>query len=334
MDITFDRRRFFFTLGCLGLSGLVDPFSLEALGGRPRPVESHPASGPGRPASRFGHPASRGHPQADAFQSLVEAERAFARDARDGVSEAFVRALGEEGLVFAPGPVNGREHHAAQPLPPDVVLSWHPRVAAVSLGGDLGYTSGPYVARSRPDADRAGYGHYLSIWRRSSENEPWRLRLDIGTPHGPLADQDAVPPDVRPLPDGVGREAFQEPESVERKLVEASEGFHEALGVRSLSAISARWLDDRTRAYRTGVEPAGGPGAMVERLGVDRGDGVSVDETLLARGVAVSRDLAWILRGYRVEGPTGAEEAGNLVEIWVAREDGWKLVVGLRHVHP
>lgn len=327
MEITLDRRRFFRTMGCLGLSGLLDPFPLEALGGRPGPVGPDPVSG-------FGRPASRRRAPADAFRSLVEAERAFARDARDGVSAAFVRALGEEGVIFAPGPVNGRERHTAQPLPPDFVLSWHPRVAAVSLGGDLGYTSGPYVARSRPGAEQAGFGHYLSVWRRSSEDDRWRLRLDIGTPHGRLADQDTVPEDPAALPDDEGRQAFQGSEAADRALVEASEAFHEALGTTSPSAVSSRWLDDRTRAYRTGVEPAAGPDAMVARLGVGGEGGSSVDRALLDRGLAASGDLAWILRGYRTAGADGAEEVGNLVEIWVAREGGWKLVVGLRHVHP
>ena len=44
------------------------------------------------------------------LQALVEAERAFARAAATkGTRDAFLEFLADDGIVFQPGPINGKE---------------------------------------------------------------------------------------------------------------------------------------------------------------------------------------------------------------------------------
>src|SRR5918911_387999 len=78
------------------------------------------------------------------LQSLVEAERAFARTALDkGIREAFIANIADDGVLFRPRAVAGKkwmEEHTSQPG----VLTWQPVFAFVSRAGDMGYTTGPW----------------------------------------------------------------------------------------------------------------------------------------------------------------------------------------------
>lgn len=153
-------------------------------------------------AALFPRPIEEPGAEPPYLESLVQAERAFARRATEiGASAAFLEVLAEDAVVFNPGPVHGRELHTTRPWPREYVLEWHPRVAAVSAAGDLGYTSGPYVFRASPEAENAAYGHYFSVWRRESADGPWKLVLDMGTPHAPVGDEEDVISDVREFPE-------------------------------------------------------------------------------------------------------------------------------------
>src|SRR4051812_50131302 len=76
---------------------------------------------------------------AQAAQALVDAERKFAQAAQEkGTRAAFREFLAEDGIVFRPGPVNGREVWRGRPdSGPDLV--WEPTFAAIARSGDFGY---------------------------------------------------------------------------------------------------------------------------------------------------------------------------------------------------
>src|SRR5438552_11925803 len=93
--------------------------------------------------------------------AIVEAERAFARAAATkGTRDAFLEFLADDGIIFQPGPVNGKQFWQAR-TPRKGLLSWEPIFADVSLAGDMGYTTvpsefRPIVAGVKP----AGCGQY------------------------------------------------------------------------------------------------------------------------------------------------------------------------------
>src|SRR5438445_1051794 len=75
--------------------------------------------------------------------AIVEAECAFARAAATkGTRDAFLEFLTDDGIIFQPGPVNGKQFWQAR-APRKGLLSWEPIFADVSLAGDMGYTTGP-----------------------------------------------------------------------------------------------------------------------------------------------------------------------------------------------
>src|SRR5262249_11512065 len=132
----------------------------------------------------------------DALQSLVDAERGFSRTSvEQGMRDAFLGNLADDGIVFQPLPVNGKSVWAARAKPASTLI-WEPAFAEVSAAGDLGYTTGPWELRPQADADRPTlHGHFHTVWRRAPGG-PWKVAVDIGGAH------DALDP-------GVGSGAFE-----------------------------------------------------------------------------------------------------------------------------
>ena len=113
-------------------------------------------------------------------RALVEMEHAFARAAATkGTRDAFIEFLADDGIIFQPGPVNGKKFWTAR-APRKGWLSWEPEYADVSRAGDLGYTTGPWEFRANgPDEKPAAFGEYFTIWKKQSDGS-WKAVLDRG----------------------------------------------------------------------------------------------------------------------------------------------------------
>ena len=79
--------------------------------------------------------ATAAAPGPDALQSLVDAERGFSRmSVEQGMKDAFLGNLADDGVVFQPLPVNGRRVWEARAKSP-ATLIWEPAFAEVSAAG-------------------------------------------------------------------------------------------------------------------------------------------------------------------------------------------------------
>jgi ketosteroid isomerase-like protein len=120
------------------------------------------------------------------LQSLVAAEREFsARSVRNGMKDAFLAYLAEDGVIFRPVPTNGRESWKTRENPKGTLI-WEPTFAEVSEAGDLGVDSGPWEYRLPGDSTRQQtlHGHFVSVWKRVPKG-PWRVAADLGVSHRP-----------------------------------------------------------------------------------------------------------------------------------------------------
>src|SRR5213595_2860652 len=109
---------------------------------------------------------------------LVAMERAFAKAAATkGTRDAFLEFLADDGIIFQPGPVNGKQFWQAR-TPRKGRLSWEPVFADVSLAGDLGYTTGPYEFRPNGADDKPiAFGQYFTVWKKQTDGS-WKVALD------------------------------------------------------------------------------------------------------------------------------------------------------------
>src|SRR5215204_2937227 len=106
-----------------------------------------------------------------ALQDMVKTEQAFSKMAEEkNTREAFLAFIADDGLLFRPGAVNGKKWLLEHPPPPSdkkPLLAWQPAFAGMAESGDLGFTTGPWEARSDVnDAKPSGYGHFVTVWKK------------------------------------------------------------------------------------------------------------------------------------------------------------------------
>ncbi|MCB1183915.1 prolyl oligopeptidase family serine peptidase [bacterium] len=123
--------------------------------------------------------------------ALLDADRRFAADvaAAAAADRATVWAgwFAADGRQVVPGAVvSGRDAIVALMAPvfgaPGSGLAWAPDRAVAAGGGDLGWTSGRYVAtHAGPDGPVRSEGRYVTVWRRQPDGT-WKVDLDTGVP--------------------------------------------------------------------------------------------------------------------------------------------------------
>ncbi|HEU4364220.1 MAG TPA: nuclear transport factor 2 family protein [Candidatus Krumholzibacteria bacterium] len=232
--------------------------------------------------------------------SLVAAERAFAEmSVTVSMRDAFLENLADDGLVFRPGPVNGKELWRDRPAS-NAVLSWEPVYAEVAEGGDVGFTTGPWEFRPDRDSEPVAFGHYVSVWRRDGDG-PWKVVADIGIDHARVADAPVLSWTTRKA----SRLRTSEPVAL---LHAADERFAQAAAVDAASAYRAHGVTD-LRLYRAGMPPVTGLDAACDLAGavpatdmkptkVDCGGDGEFGYTIGSVGTPVS---AWYLRIWRLD---------------------------------
>ena len=124
-----------------------------------------------------------------ARQSLMEADREFARSVAERRLEAWVEAFDTAGiqmrpnLPFTPGHTEIRRLMTPAFADTSWHLSWEPHLAFVSASADLGYTLGTYrsVRHDSIGQERSGTGKYVTIWRKQADGG-WKVVFDGGNP--------------------------------------------------------------------------------------------------------------------------------------------------------
>jgi ketosteroid isomerase-like protein len=142
-----------------------------------------------------------------ALDSLVEAERAFARSAvRKGIRDSFLEYFADDALALTPEPQPGKARLRTSPARPfsELELTWEPRTDDVVAAGDLGWLTEPSTfidhTASPPPVQ---HGNYLSVWRRQADGQ-WQVFLDVGCQ---VPERPSSPTGSRGSPSGIARRA-------------------------------------------------------------------------------------------------------------------------------
>ncbi|MGV3539653.1 MAG: YybH family protein [Rufibacter sp.] len=195
--------------------------------------------------------------------SIVSAERQFAASALHGVKEAFLAVLDEEGILFRPKPVNGKEATEKGPASPGL-LTWYPEYAEIAASGEMGYTTGPFEFKMSATDPKSAHGHYVSIWRKNAQGI-WKLLLDVGVNH----------PQVTPAPALHFTKAADPVKPFRKPVDKANAGnqllllektFAKNTSEQGLEAAYTAFLAPDARFYRTNQVPVLGKNQILEKL--------------------------------------------------------------------
>jgi hypothetical protein len=296
------------------------------------PRRRHQRRQPGHELLRLEHERRRPvapAPSGGAWRKVVDTELAFAAAAESqGTKDAFLAFLADDGVVFQPGPVNGKGWWKDRPKKPGV-LRWRPAFAAVARDGSLGFTTGPWVfGAPGAAAGTPPHGWFATIWRREPDGI-YRFVADGGvgsTGAAPdLAKVDAVvsyrPPKTDPAKD----------ETVRVMSLEAMEArFLALVREKGLAAAYAELLDDEARALREGGPLVSGRKAIVAAAAAQP---IPASWTVQGSGVALSNDLGYTYGAWTAAGDKPAN--GWFLRAWRrAPGGGWTLALDLLMTGP
>jgi ketosteroid isomerase-like protein len=268
-------------------------------------------------------------PSADeAGRAMVDSERKFYQMSQEkGTRAAFLAFLADDGVVFRPGPVNGKEAWGKRPET-GLDLIWEPTFAAIARSADFGYTTGPAKWRAnKKDEKFLGYGQFVSIWKKQKDGS-WKVALDCGIENPEPAGK---PEPLRMFVPEEGKEVkIVEPRGKALPLPEAHKQFVDAAKTNSGEATLAVAAEE-IRVYREGSFPAVGKSAAATLLNAKAGK-MSFEQ--LGGDMSRSADLAYSYGKYSLS-RDGNTEAGHFLQIWQTDATGmWKLVVDWQQALP
>jgi ketosteroid isomerase-like protein len=275
-----------------------------------------------------------------ALQEMVDTERAFAKKSADeGVRPAFLAFIADDGILFRPNAVKGKQWMSEHPVPPSdkrPLLSWYPSVADISLVGDMGYTTGPWEFRpDSHDAKAVAWGNFLTVWKRQPDGS-FKFVIDLGISN-PKPEQDDTPwqGSGRELgPPAGGGSARNKETGV--ALTAHEREFSAASQTRGAQTAFAEVAANGVRLFRNGQQPVVGKANAVSAL---RDVAKWTWEPAFA-DVARSGDLGYSYGSYELVKadpalkPEERIERGNYYRIWKRlKEPGqsvnWRVVSDL-----
>ena len=267
-----------------------------------------------------------------ALQSMIDTELAFARMAAEqGTRPAFMAFIAEDGILFRPRAVKGKQWMVDHPLPPSdkrPLLSWYPSVAGIAAAGDMGYTTGPWKFKGDiKDANPSAFGNFLTIWKKQADGS-WKFAIDLGIsnpqPGGIIAPWQ-MPKNYMGNGGGVGLGNSKKDISA---LTEREREFSRDSVSRGARQAFEDRADRDVRLFRNGQQPMvkADAGAF---LGTNAGNWTWVPAF---EDVSRSGDVGYTYGTYQIASKDAAAkivESGNYFRIWKKQAGKWLIVADL-----
>lgn len=250
-----------------------------------------------------------------AVKPLVDAEQGFADlAARQGIRQAFLTNLADDGVVFEPTERNGKQFWKSF-AETSAFLSWKPVWADMSSDARLGYTVGPWEYRAAGKSSPvAATGSYLTIWLRQADGS-YKAILDIGVAH----------PATTELPFSSATEV----PGVKSKIAPPFDGTQitDIFSQKNLAGGYFEHMSEDVRVLREGVMPFVGKSKAF--VGIETMDRAISPDGVLNFGVrlsAVYGNLLYATGTYDLTFRDKSTKKWSFVQIWKLRDGKWVLV--------
>lgn len=129
------------------------------------------------------------------FQAMVDADRSLSSYAvNQGTKAAYLKYLGDDGVIFKPEATNGKDWWNLQKTEPPVVLKRTMEYADIAANGLLGYTTGVWEQTPKaPARSERQIGQYLTVWSKKPDGKFYAI-IDVMTRY-----DEAAPPVGNPM---------------------------------------------------------------------------------------------------------------------------------------
>lgn len=255
-------------------------------------------------------------------QKIYETEKAFAKaSAEKGINQAFTEYLADEGIIFEPLPVNGREFWQNRSASPAYLIR-NPALIDVSANGALGYSTGNSAYRPQgKDDPNTFYGEYATVWQRQPDGS-YKAVLDIGIAH----DKPSVIETEWKSPTSAADQTAPKTNSTA-----AAQSFFETAQNDGIAKAYKEFAADDIRLLRDKMMPVTGKKAALEYLKKDK-SAIKYSKRMFFVGAG---DLAYLSDIYTILNKENKSiEKGNIVQIWKLRGGVWQIVLDVAAQFP
>ena len=240
-------------------------------------------------------------------KDLANEEGKFAAfSVKNGMRAAFLEFFAAQSWLLRPDLVDAQAWLRGRPDPP-IVLDWKSQNTILSASGDLGFSTGPSIYRSKADPKApAAHGQFFSIWQKQ-KNGDWKVLIDHGISHGPSATPDALP--TTPL---IALDlAAQKPGGT---VYDAEQDFIDRTNKADSKIAYESSVTSRTILLRSGEFPVSGKTAAIAHVNSKEG---TWSWTPKLRGASVANDFACVVGSYVGNTVKGEKQNGHYVRLWV-----------------
>lgn len=266
------------------------------------------------------------------LQEMVKTEQAFSQMAAErNTADAFLAFIADDGVLFRPDAVNGKEwivKHAAPASAKRSLLTWQPAFAGMAAAGDLGFTTGPWeFKQDSKDEKPSGYGHFVTLWKKQADGT-WKFVLDLGINHptsgGPMTiwhpTEPKAPARIQRVDVAIAR----------RNLLDWDRGYLQRSAKHGLVKAFVAYASPDVRLYRVGSLPFISRTAAANALSSVKGE---VRWTTTGGDVSRSGDLGYTYGTYEVADGTSVTERGSYLRIWKNEHGAWRIVLDVANPH-
>lgn len=261
------------------------------------------------------------------LEEMVASERAFAKMSEEkGTAPSFLAFIAEDGILFRPKAVKGKQWMIENPPPASDKrpwLKWEPTFAHMARSGDMGYTFGPWeYRRDIKDAEAVAFGHFLTVWTKQPDGT-WKFAVDLGISHP----KHTTAPTVLDLPSApieAPAAKMVNVKSETEKLLSKDKDISKESAASTASAAFEKNATNDVRLFREGKFPMTGRKLAMAALAPNVW--IWVPE---AAGVSGSGDLGYSYGTYELRDAAKLLETGNYMRIWKKEGGKWKIAVDL-----
>ena len=262
-------------------------------------------------------------------RALVEMEHAFAKAAATrGTRDAFIEFLADDGIVFQPGPVNGKKFWTQRERRKGL-LSWEPEYADVSRAGDLGWTTGPWEFRPNgPEDEPVSFGEYFTIWKKQGDSS-WKAVLDRG-----VSTDKSYATKLLQFPRNDEASDLKTKANVallREKLMKLETDFSAAVAKKGAVNAFEEYLAEDVRMLRADQAPALGKQRALEVVSSRLGN-LSWQPTMA--DVSMSGDLGYTYGTFELKNRGVLVEHGSYVRVWKKIGRAWQVVMDVASPDP
>jgi ketosteroid isomerase-like protein len=266
-----------------------------------------------------------------ALQSMVKTERAFAAMSEErGIRESFLAFIADDGILFRPTAVKGKQWMTEHPLPASdkrPLLSWQPTFADMARSGDMGYTTGPWEYKENIyDAKPVAFGNFLTVWKKQADGS-WKFAIDLGVSN-PQPAQTSITQQPTNFKEAAAGRAVNVKSEASALLARERE-FSSASASRGAQKAFDSYASDEVRVFRNDKLPF--VGKTIAVAAVPASSAVWTWEPAFG-DVSQAGDLGYSYGTYWLrsnDATTKTLEIGNYYRVWKKQGKAWKVVADL-----